>query len=177
MFTPFSRLDCSRSHPGSRRLRAWVLSLVLLPVLAMTGCQSEGDRVPLDRRGGTQGAVDPLPPEIQLRLDSANAAYRARDYEEALELFTRVAELAPDLAAGWYGMGMTHGAMGNQAEADSAMMRAHRLAPEIPLDHPGPAPQNPHPINPHQMDPDGADPHLSPPRGSRGYEGGDSSGS
>jgi tetratricopeptide (TPR) repeat protein len=130
----------------------------------------------MDQRGGTQGVADPLPPEIQLRLDSANAAYRARDYDQALELFTRVAEMAPDLAAGWYGMGMTHGAMGNQAEADSAMMQAHRLAPEIPLDHPGPAPQNPHPINPHQMQPDGGDPHPSPPRGSRGYEGDDGSG-
>ena len=166
MFTPPSSFDLNPSHSAGRRPRRWVLSLILLPILATGACQSEGDRVPLDQRGGAQGTVDPLPPEIQLRLDSANAAYRARDYEEALELFSRVAELAPDLAAGWYGMGMTHGAMGNQEEADSAMMQAHRLAPEIPLDHPGPAPRNPH-----QMDPEGADPHLSPPRESRNYEG------
>jgi hypothetical protein len=119
------------------------LTLIMFAI-ALVGCSNDSqDRVPLD--GTLEEIVEELPPELQSQLDSANAAYRDRDYETALVLFERVTDEAPGLAAGWYGIGMTHTAMGNHAAADSAMMQVHRLAPEVPLQHPSEAPANPHP--------------------------------
>jgi tetratricopeptide (TPR) repeat protein len=149
-------------HPlPARATSACVLptmAAALLTAVLLAGCGGDqGDRVPLDGRGAVEPMqVEDLPPHIQAQLDSANASYRARDYESALAYFTQVSELAPGLAAGWYGIGMTHSAMGNPEEANAAMMRAHRLAPEIPLEHPTTqAPPNPHPIQPPTSDDDG----------------------
>jgi tetratricopeptide (TPR) repeat protein len=134
------------------------MAAALLTAFLLAGCGGDqGDRVPLGGSGSVEPMqVEDLPPHIQAQLDSGNAAFRARDYDSALTHFTQVSELAPGLAAGWYGIGMTHSAMGNQEEANVAMMRAHRLAPEIPLEHPTTqAPPNPHPIQPPTSDDDG----------------------
>jgi tetratricopeptide (TPR) repeat protein len=133
------------------------LAAALLTAFFLVGCGGDqADRVPLGGPGSVEPMqVEDLPPHIQAQLDSANAAFRARDHESALAHFTRVSELAPGLAAGWYGIGMTHSALGNQEEANAAMMQAHRLAPEIPLEHPtGQAPPNPHPSRPPTSDED-----------------------
>lgn len=127
------------------------LSAALVTALLLVGCGGDqGERVPLGGEGSVDAMqVEDLPPHIQAQLDSANAAFRAGEHESALAHFTRVSEFAPGLAAGWYGIGMTHSAMGNQEEANAAMMQAHRLAPEIPLEHPTrQAPPNPHPMPP-----------------------------
>jgi tetratricopeptide (TPR) repeat protein len=137
----------SASHRGSGFWAALSVSLILGMIL-LTGChQDDGsDRIPLDSQGGLEEAVEDLPEEIQQQLDSANAAYRGQDYEAALQHYGEVTRLVPGLAAGWYGVGMTHMALGNGESADSAMMRVHQLAPEVPLAHPQTeAPANPHP--------------------------------
>lgn len=127
------------------------ITLGLTGSLLVVGCGAEDrERVPLgENQATTQQAVEDLPEAIQERLNLANTAYRERNYETALRHFTRITEEAPGLAAGWYGVGMTYAAMGDQAAADSAMMQVHRLAPEMPLQHPGAgAPPNPHPSPP-----------------------------
>jgi Flp pilus assembly protein TadD len=84
--------------------------------------------------------------ELQAQIDSANAAYRVGEYALALERFKEVADSHPDLAAGWYGIGMAQAALGNRIAADSAMARARLLAPDLPVAHPTEeAPPNPHP--------------------------------
>lgn len=132
----------------------------LLLMLVAVGCGGEGaqERVPLN--GPPAGQADPtaLPAAIQEGLDAGNTAYRAGDYEQALDHFREVTHAAPDLAVGWYGVGLAQAAMGNPDAADSAMMEVHRLAPDLPLQHPGTAaPQNP---------------HMSPPPASDGDDGG-----
>jgi tetratricopeptide (TPR) repeat protein len=119
---------------------------LLLGTVVACGPDGGEERVPL---GGSQSApadaVADLPGPLQALLDSANAAYRSRDYQGALGYFSELTREAPGLAAGWYGVGMTHSAMGNHEEAEEAMMEVHRLAPELPLQHPGTtAPPNPH---------------------------------
>jgi tetratricopeptide (TPR) repeat protein len=144
-------------------------AVTLCGVLLLAGCDGDRgeDRVPLDgdmSRQGEAGAIpDELPPEIQARLDSGNASYRERAYDDALRHFETVTRMAPDLAAGWYGIGLTQAVLGNREAADEAMMHVHRLAPQLPLDHPSSdAPQDPHlaPPNPHLAPPN---PHLAPP--------------
>lgn len=138
--------DGREKRPGGRGLRAGVL---LGFALMLMGCGSGvgEERVPLESLSG--GEVPGLPADLQARMDAGNAAYRMRDYDGALEHFREVVRMEPDLAAGWYGIGMTEAARGNREAADSAMARVHRLAPEIPLEHPTTqAPPNPHPAPP-----------------------------
>lgn len=139
---PGSRQWGVRGQGGTNLLAGTLLAL------ALAGCGGGGEeRVPLESLSG--GEVPGLPADLQARMDAGNAAYRMRDYDSALEHFREVVRMEPDLAAGWYGIGMTEAARGNREAADSAMARVHRLAPEIPLEHPTTqAPPNPHPAPP-----------------------------
>jgi tetratricopeptide (TPR) repeat protein len=145
-----------------RRMGAHILGggMAILLTLAIAACGNDGqERVPLEGPGSLEEMESELPAEIQEQLDSANTAYRSGEYDEALALFQEVTEMAPGLAAGWYGVGMTHQAMGDTEAAEAAMMEVHQLAPDLPLQHPGPdaAPANPHPATPN--------PHANPPTG------------
>ena len=86
---------------------------------------------PEDQRTGT---LDPatagrdLTGEARVQLDSGNAAFRARDYEGALVHFTRVTEMVPDDATGWFGIFMAQDALGNKAAADAAIAEAQSRA-------------------------------------------------
>jgi len=124
------------------------LALVLAILALAAGCGEggEAERIPL---GGAlpEEVLEPLPPELQAQLDSGNLAYRERDYPRALRHFEAAVRHEPELAAGWYGVGMTQAALGNAAAADSAMAEVHLRAPSVPLQHPATtAPPNPHPM-------------------------------
>jgi tetratricopeptide (TPR) repeat protein len=115
------------------------------------GCS--GGSPPETTTVGSLGAIaEELPPALQLQLDSGNVAYRDRQYDEALRHFDTVVRMDPQLAAGWYGLGMTYGAIGNAAAADSAMAQVHVMDPDISLEHPiAQAPPNPHPSIPPEI--------------------------
>jgi len=126
-------------------MRVYLMAFLL--TLIAIGCGGDGaqDRVPLNTPQADQGDPGELPSELQERLNAANAAYRDGEYDRALEYFRQVTHQAPALAVGWYGIGLAQAALGNSEAADSAMMEVHRLAPELPLQHPGTsAPTNPH---------------------------------
>ena len=147
---PVSNESALRTRPAPTRLQHFsTLLATVTAALLLLGCgDGDSDRVPLGGEGASPNPeeIEALPVEIQAQLDSGNAAFRGHDYDAALRHFEIVTEEAPGLAAGWYGLGMTHGAAGNREAADSAMMRVHELAPEVPLEHPGSsAPPNPHP--------------------------------
>jgi tetratricopeptide (TPR) repeat protein len=155
---PTTAAGATRRADRSILRRAGLTGFCVLTLGVLPGCDGSGgaERVPLDRGQGSGETAEALPEALQARLDSGNAAYRERDYERALTHFQAVTESAPGLAAGWYGIGMTQSALGNDPAADSARMRVHGLAPEVPLEHPsGAAPPNPHaaPPNPHSVPP------------------------
>jgi tetratricopeptide (TPR) repeat protein len=135
-----------RNRPRVLVLRALAVVIASAMLAACGGGDEAGQRTAL---GSEAGGVDDLSPELQIHLDAGNYQYRAREYEEAIQHYSEVVRLDPQLAAGWYGLGMAHQALGNTAAADSAMAEVHRLAPELPLEHPTTeAPPNPHPIQP-----------------------------
>lgn len=82
-----------------------------------------------------------LPPELVAALDSGNAAFRAGDYEAALQQYRKAVELRKDVAAGWFGVYMAQRALGNIAAADSALSVAQKLAPGATLIHPERSPE------------------------------------
>lgn len=88
-------------------------------------------------RDEIQEAREDLSPAVLEALDAANDAYRAGNYEQALERYEQ-ANAEGDVAAAWFGIYMAHLALGNPTAADSAMERAKSLAPEASLIHPTP---------------------------------------
>jgi len=77
-----------------------------------------------------------LAPEVAAQLDSGTMAFRVHDFETALVHYQRVTEVAPDEPSGWFGVHMAQRALGNPAEADSALARVRRIAPGATLLHP-----------------------------------------
>jgi tetratricopeptide (TPR) repeat protein len=77
-----------------------------------------------------------LSPEVTAQLDSGSAAFRADDFAGALAHYTRATELAPDLAAAWFGVFMAQEALGNPQAAQDALARTQQLEPGTSLVHP-----------------------------------------
>jgi hypothetical protein len=118
-----------------------MMALALVTV-ALGACRDDGP--PGDQRTDTvtpqtmEQARANWPAGLSEVIDSANAAYSAGDYDEAVRLYRSGSELAPDVTATWFGIYMAEHARGNVAAADSAMARAQSLAPGASLIHGGP---------------------------------------
>jgi tetratricopeptide (TPR) repeat protein len=76
-----------------------------------------------------------LPAELVEHLDSGNAAYRARDFEEARDQYRAAVALDSTSTAAWFGLSMAERALGNADAAAEALKRAQDLAPGASLIH------------------------------------------
>jgi len=126
----------TRSSAG--RWSHGLLSAVLALAVSLAGaCTPDAQRTEsLDVQGPSTRAQ--LSPEVVEALDAGSEAFRADDFESALEHYTRAAELAPDEASGWFGIYMANEAMGDTAAAQAALETARELAPGASILHPTP---------------------------------------
>jgi hypothetical protein len=127
----------------SARFRAASLAAVLLVVAA---CNRGSDRPEGAEAAGTPlgatatGELPPghppmegaragstLPTRARAALDSANLAYRDKQYDRALALYRTAATEAPRSSAPAFGIYMAAKAMGNTTLADSAMKAVQAL--------------------------------------------------
>lgn len=116
--------------------RSRVLTLVLL--LAAVACQPDDQRTDtMDVQQAIQQERERLPVEVVAHIDSGSAAFRRDDHQGALEHYTKASELAPDLAAAWFGIYMAQQALGNAAAAEEALGKAQSVEPGATLLHPG----------------------------------------
>lgn len=83
-------------------------------------------------------ARERLDPQVRDALDSGNAAYRDRDYQQAVAHYRAAVEMDETLAAGWFGIYMGELALGNADAAEAAMEQARLHAPGASLMHPDP---------------------------------------
>ncbi len=113
-----------------KRRATWPMVAIAVIVV---GCAPEDQRTDTIDTQAAEAARADLPPETVAQLDSGNVAFRARDMDQAVGHYRRVTELAPDLAAGWFGVYMTETMRGNTEAADSAFERAQALAPGASL--------------------------------------------
>jgi tetratricopeptide (TPR) repeat protein len=119
-------------------------TVVALAAVALTLGACRDDGPPDDQRTDTvtpqsmEQARAAWPAGLSEVVDSANAAYSEGDYDNALRLYRRGTEIAPDVTATWFGIYMAEHARGNIAAADSAMARAQSLAPGASLIHVAP---------------------------------------
>lgn len=106
-----------------------------LALAAVAGCRPEDQRTDsLDPQGSQTRAE--LPPELVTRLDSGTLAFREDDMEAALRHYEAAAEMAPDHAAGWFGVYMVQRRLGNADAAEEALERAQTAAPGATILHP-----------------------------------------
>lgn len=121
-----------------RRRRWWGFAAWTLAALAAGACAEPPDDQRTDTLDPNAPARAALSAGALAQLDSGNAAYRAAAYEQALRHYQRVIDEAPDQPTGWFGLYMAHHALGNLAQADSALERARAVAPGASLMRPGP---------------------------------------
>jgi len=118
-----------------RTTSGWSRALWTLVLAASAACRPEDQRTDSVDLQSEQTRAQ-LAPEVVAELDSGTVAYRDDRFEEALAHYQRVTELAPSVAAGWFGVYMVQHRLGNAAAADSALQRAQGVAPGASLIHP-----------------------------------------
>ncbi len=110
---------------------------VLLVLAAAVSCRPDDQRTDtLDPHQGMQ-ARENMPAAAVAQLDSGSAAYRIDDFEQSLLHYSRATEIAPDLAAGWFGVYMAADALGDVDLAEEALERARSVVPGATLLHNG----------------------------------------
>jgi tetratricopeptide (TPR) repeat protein len=109
--------------------------LILVLLLASASCRPEGDQRTdtMDVQQAVQLERESLPAEVVAQLDSGSAAFKADSFQAALGHYTRATEMAPDLAAGWFGIYMAQQALGNADAAREALDRAQSAEPGATL--------------------------------------------
>lgn len=107
----------------------------LLVLAAAVSCRPDDQRTDtLDPERGMQ-TREQMPPAAVAQLDSGTAAYRAEDFHAALEHYTRVTEIAPEVGAGWFGVYMAAEALGDVHLAEQALDRAREVVPGATMLH------------------------------------------
>jgi tetratricopeptide (TPR) repeat protein len=120
-------------------MRARTTFAVTAALVALAGCQRDDDqRTDTIRDRDVLAARQQLDPAVTAALDSGNVAYRARDYERALDHYQQAVAADQTLAAGWFGIYMAQLALGNVDAAEAAMAQTRTHAPAASLIRPDP---------------------------------------
>lgn len=90
----------------------------------------------MDVQQAIQQERENLPVEVTAQLDSGSAAFRTDDYQAALAHYTKATEIAPDVAAAWFGVYMAQEALGDADAAREALAKAQAVEPGATLIHP-----------------------------------------
>jgi Flp pilus assembly protein TadD len=109
-------------EPGrftNRRAIPWPALLALLALASACGC-SKSTPAPHAAAGGTLRS--------QALIDSGNAAFRAKAYDDAARRYASAAAIQPDDPAAYYGLGMALSRLGRDDEARVAYAKARDLA-------------------------------------------------
>lgn len=119
-------------------MRAITITAALTAATILAGCGPRGDDQETGSisRDNVLQARDALDPAVVAALDSGNAAYRARRFEDARRHYIDATTRDDDVAAAWFGLYMAELALGNAQAAEAAMDRARQRAPGASLIHP-----------------------------------------
>lgn len=114
-------------------------SIVLLTsavILFLPGCRPDDQRTDSVDPVAARQERESWDPVMTAQLDSGNAAIREDDFEVAQRHFLRVTEMAPDVAAGWFGLYLAEQGLGNDEAAEEALERTRGIASGATLIHP-----------------------------------------
>jgi tetratricopeptide (TPR) repeat protein len=133
----------NRNSPMTKRI-----ILALCAVAVATACQSDTEAANRTTLGSAEygGAASGLPAGLQAHIDEGNAAYRAQDYEGALQHYQIAADMDPAQPTAWFGVAMAASAMGDEERAEAARQRVQQLDPALGgADHSTMTVEKPHP--------------------------------
>lgn len=133
----------SRSVTGSKSTLVRTVATAVLAGSFVLACGGDdGPRTPLDQIQAQAGSLPsghpplegsaPLSSAARSSLDSGNAAFRAKDYERALQFYRDAARAEPAHASPWFGVFMVAQATGNTALRDSAKLEVQRRTVDSP---------------------------------------------
>jgi tetratricopeptide (TPR) repeat protein len=117
-------------------MKTRLFGLLFLVCLAGAGCKPDDQKTESVSEEEMQKAREKMPEALRAHVDSGNAYYRAKNYQQALGHYRAAAAIDEDQVAPWFGIYMTQLALGNGAAADSALKRAQNVAPGATLIHP-----------------------------------------
>ena len=140
---PMSRLATASDRVVERSSAVRRAACVALAAAVALSCgRDDGPRVPLSdvKRNAAvlppdHPSLDPgpvLPAIARSALDSANAAFRVKDYARALRFYRQAANAAPMHASPWFGVFMVAQATGNAALRDSAQREVQKRTVDSP---------------------------------------------
>lgn len=115
-----------------RRLAGATLAAAAI-ALAACSRASEPPKIPLNQAADASAEATPNPhdllvPAARTALDSANASFRAGDYQAALTQYRSAAKAQPENVAPYYGVYMVAQKLGDKKLAASAMAEVQSRA-------------------------------------------------
>ena len=116
--------------------RPGAAALILLASLSLPGCRPDDQRTDSVDPVAARQERESWDPAMTAQLDSGNAAIRADDFDAARRHFLVVTEMAPDIAAGWFGLYLAEQGRGDESAAMAALERARGIASGASLIHP-----------------------------------------
>ena len=125
--------------PMNRSRRRWTSSrsvlVAMCTLVVVSACRPPDQRTDsVDPAAAAQERAS-WPASLVAQIDSGNAAVRADSYDEARRHFTTATELAPDVAAAWFGLYLAEQGLGNSGQAADALERAQALQAGASLIH------------------------------------------
>ena len=103
-------------------MKPYPLSALVLAALVLAGCTKS----PPTPHSTTATTAGPL--RSQALIDSGNAAFRAKAFDDAARRYASAVAIQPDDPAAYYGLGMALSRLGRDDEARVAYAKARELA-------------------------------------------------
>lgn len=117
------------------RIRRGCLPITLSVITLLPGCGPDDQRTDTAEPDAATQERASWPAPMAAQVDSGNAAVRADDFEAARRHFATATALAPEVAAGWFGLYLAEQELGRAEEAADALERARAIESRASLIH------------------------------------------
>ncbi len=123
-------------HPGSNALRWGRVAALLAALTAVGACRPDDQRTDSIDLDAARQQRESWAPELATHIDAGNDAIRSDSFDVAREHFLAATTVAPDVAAGWFGLYLAEQGRGDNEAAMEALGRAQSIASGASLIHP-----------------------------------------
>ncbi len=116
--------------------RTFRVATAFIILSAGTGCTPDDQRTDSIDLDAARQERESWDPHMIERLDAGNLAIRTDSFDVARAHYLAVVEMAPEVAAGWFGLYLAEQGRGDEEAAAEALERVRGLAAGATLIHP-----------------------------------------